>query len=65
MVQNDIGTVNYEDGIVNINSFKVTAFEGAAISVTATPANRTVKSDKNIILSYNQTPVINIIQERV
>ena len=65
VVQNDIGTVNYEDGIVNINSFKVTAFEGAAISVTATPANRTVKSDKNIILSYNQTPVINIIQERV
>ena len=65
VVQNDIGTVNYEDGIVNINSFKVTAFEGAAISVTATPANRTVKSDKNIILSYNQTPSINIIQERV
>ena len=65
VVQNDIGTVNYEDGIVNINSFKVAAFEGAAISVTATPANRTVKSDKNIILSYNQTPVINIIQERV
>ena len=65
VVQNDIGTVNYEDGIVNINSFKVTAFEGATISVTATPANRTVKSDKNIILSYNQTPVINIIQERV
>ena len=65
VVQNDIGTVNYEDGIVNINSFKVTAFEGAAISVTATPANRTVKSDKNIILSYNQTPIINIIQERV
>ena len=65
VVESDIGTVNYEDGIVNINSFKVTAFEGATISVTATPANRTVKSDKNIILSYNQTPVINIIQERV
>ena len=65
VVESDIGTVNYEDGIVNINSFKVAAFEGATISVTATPANRTVKSDKNIILSYNQTPVINIIQERV
>ena len=65
VVESNIGSVNYDDGIVSINSFKVSAFEGAAISVTAQPANRTIKSDKNIILSYNKAPIINIIQERV
>ena len=65
VVENNIGTVNYLDGIVNINSLKVSSFEGAAITVTAQPKSRTLKSSKNIILSYNQRPIINIIQERV
>ena len=65
VVENNIGTVDYEEGVVSINTFKVSSFEGSAITVTTTPSNRTVKSNKNIILSYNQKPIINIIQERV
>ena len=65
IVQNNIGTVDYENGIVNINSLKVSSYSGAAINITATPANKTIKSSKNIILRYNQTPIVNIIQERV
>tara|TARA_B100000575_G_scaffold211157_1_gene172137 strand:+ start:1909 stop:3702 length:1794 start_codon:yes stop_codon:yes gene_type:complete len=65
VVENNIGTVDYEEGLVSINTFKVSSFEGSAITVTTTPSNRTVKSNKNIILSYNQKPIINIIQERV
>tara|TARA_Y100001972_G_scaffold113802_1_gene148876 strand:+ start:1119 stop:2912 length:1794 start_codon:yes stop_codon:yes gene_type:complete len=65
VVENNIGTVDYEEGVVSINTFEVSSFEGSAITVTTTPSNRTVKSNKNIILSYNQKPIINIIQERV
>ncbi len=65
IVEPKIGTVDYENGIVNVNSLLVSSYEGAAIVVTAHPANRTVKSSKNIILRYNQLPLVNIIQERV
>jgi len=65
IVENKIGSVDYENGLVNINSLNVSSFSGAAINITATPANKTIKSSKNIILRYNQTPIVNIIQERV
>ena len=65
VVNTNIGTVDYDNGVVNINGLKVSSYTGAGITVTANPVDTTIKSDKNIILRYNNDPLINIIQERV
>ena len=64
ILEQDIGTVDYVSGEVKINSFKTSSFNGSAIKVFANPVSRTISSDKNIILSYNSTPTVTIVQER-
>ena len=65
IVNQDIGTVDYTDGTVKLTNFEVSAFIGDAITVSMNPVSKTLKSNKNIILSYNKTPSITIIQERI
>lgn len=65
VVNTNIGSVDYDNGIVNINGLKVSSYVGAGITVSANPVDTTISSDKNIILRYNNDPQINIIQERV
>ena len=64
IVEPSIGTVDYTLGLVNINSFKTSLFTGNAIRLFATPTSRTVVSTKNIVLTYNALPTIQIVQER-
>lgn len=64
VVETSIGTVNYTEGLVNINSFKTSLFTGNAIRLFATPTSRTISSSKNIILTYNAQPTVKIVQER-
>lgn len=65
IISQDIGTVDYKTGTVNIINFSVTQYTGSAIKVNANPVSRTVTSTKNIILSYDGTPTLTIAQERV
>ncbi len=65
IIEPNAGTVNYENGMVNVNGLNVSSYTGAGITISANPVSSTLRSDKNIILSYNNTPQINIIQERV
>jgi hypothetical protein len=65
IVNSNIGTVDYSSGLVNLNSFKTSAFAGDGIKILAQPKSRTILSTKNIILSYNNTPTVTIVQERV
>ena len=65
VVNSNIGTVDYSSGLVNLNSFKTSAFTGDGIKILAQPKSRTILSTKNIILSYNNTPTVTIVQERV
>ena len=58
VVNTNIGTVDYDNGVVNINGLKVSSYTGAGITVTANPVDTTIKSDKNIILRYNNDPLI-------
>jgi len=64
VIDTDIGTVDYVTGTVSIKSFKTSLFTGEAIKVFARPVSRTIVSNKNIILTYNNLPTIRIIQER-
>ena len=65
IVNSDIGTIDYTSGTVKLSNFNVSTFIGADIVVSANPVDKTLKSDKNIILSYNKTPSITIVQERI
>ena len=65
VVENDIGTVDYTNGTITISNFLVSSFVGDAITVSINPVSKTLKSNKNIILSYNKTPSIAIEQERI
>ena len=65
IVNNDIGSVDYTNGKVTISKFLVSSFVGDAITVSVNPVSKTLKSNKNIILSYNKTPSIAIEQERI
>lgn len=62
---NNIGSVDYTNGSVKLTNFNVSTFTGDSIVVSAVPLNKTLSSDKNLILSYNKTPSITIVQERI
>ena len=65
IINNNIGSVDYTTGKVTINQITVSAYAGDGITVSAVPVDVTLSSTKNIILSYNKTPDITVIQERV
>jgi hypothetical protein len=65
IVSRNIGTVDYTNGTVKLTNFEVSGFTGDGITVSANPVSKTLKSNKNIILSYNKTPSITIQQERI
>lgn len=46
-----VGTVNYETGLVQVSQFNISAYEGSAIKVKGTPLNKDVKVVNNIILN--------------
>jgi hypothetical protein len=46
-----VGTVDYETGLVQVSRLNISAFEGPAIKVKAVPLNRDVRVVNNIILN--------------
>lgn len=65
VINNNIGSVDYTTGKVTINQINVAAYAGDGITVSAVPVDVTLGSTRNIILQYNSTPDITVIQERV
>ena len=62
---NNIGSIDYTSGTVKLTNFNVSTFIGDSVVVSAMPLNKTLSSDKNLILTYNKTPRITIVQERI
>ena len=62
---NNIGSIDYTSGTVKLTNFNVSTFIGESVVVSAMPLNKTLSSDKNLILTYNKTPSITIVQERI
>lgn len=46
-----VGSVDYENGILYLNSFNVSSFEGKAIKIFGKPASKDISSTKDIILN--------------
>jgi len=65
VIQSKVGTIDYDNGLVNITDFQVSQYIGAGIRIRCNPVSQTVSSTQNIILSYNKTPKITVTQERI
>lgn len=54
----DIGTVDYETGVVRLNDFRITAFEGSYLKFYAKTRAKDIQTSKNIILNILESDVI-------
>ena len=64
VINPNVGTINYDEGIVQINDFAVASFSGSGIFVNCKPTKRTFSATKNIILQHDGAPTITVNQER-
>lgn len=53
-----VGTVDYNTGLVQISRFNITAFEGPDLQIRAIPLNRDIRVLNNIILSIEDPYII-------
>lgn len=61
----DIGTVDYSTGIVRINNFEISGFEGVSFKIYAIPADSDITSSKNTIFTIEPDEIsINVVPVR-
>lgn len=58
----NIGTVNYDTGLVQLSNFNITAYEGAGIKVKAEPRNRDISVINNNIINIVEDDIVLTIQ---
>lgn len=59
----DIGTVDYETGVVRINNFKISQFVGTSLKVYAIPRNKDISSTQNVILNVLEPDITLTIEQ--
>lgn len=59
-----VGSVNYDTGVVNLNNFNISSFNGTSLKMFATPRNKDIASSQNVILNILE-PDINITIEQI
>lgn len=60
----DIGTVNYDTGLLSLNSFNISNFTGTSLKIFAIPRNKDIESVQNVILNIIE-PDIDITIEQI
>lgn len=58
----NIGTVNYDTGLVQLSNFNISSFEGAGIKVKAEPRNRDISVINNNIINIVEDDIALTIQ---
>lgn len=58
----NIGTVNYENGLVQLSNFNISSYEGAGIKVKAEPRNRDISVINNNIINIVEDDIALTIQ---
>ena len=53
----DIGTVNYETGLIEVNNFNITNYAGTSLKVYAKPRTKDITSVQNVILNILESDV--------
>jgi hypothetical protein len=59
----NVGTVDYNTGIINITNFNISSFEGTSLKVYATPRHKDISSSQNIILNIVETDIVTNIEQ--
>ena len=58
----DVGTVDYETGLVQISKFNVSQYDGAGIKIRAEPRNKDIQVVNNVILNIiDDDIVVNVL----
>ena len=52
------GTVDYENGVVYLNGFKISDYEGDKMKIYAKPRSRDISSSKDIILNISEEDIV-------
>jgi hypothetical protein len=66
VVAENIGSVDYDNGIVTIRNLQVSSYEGSKIKVYALPLVKDIAASKNQVMRIQSVDVgINIIAERL
>jgi hypothetical protein len=60
----DIGTVNYDTGVVRLNNFNIQNYVGTSLKIYAEPRSRDITSIQNVILNIVESD-INITIEQI
>jgi len=61
----DIGSVNYDTGVVSLNNFIISQYVGTSLKVYGIPRNKDISSSQNVILNIVESDInINIEQIR-
>lgn len=60
----NVGTVDYDSGIVNLNNFIISNFIGTSLKIYAQPRNKDISSVQNVILNIIE-PDIDITIEQI
>jgi hypothetical protein len=58
----NIGTVDYDTGLVQLSNFNITTFEGAGIKIKAEPRNRDISVINNNIINIVEDDIVLTIQ---
>lgn len=59
----DVGTVDYDTGVVRINNFNISQFVGTSLKVYAIPRNKDVTSVQNVILNVLEPDITLTIEQ--
>lgn len=60
----DVGTVNYDTGVVKLNNFNIQNFSGTSLKIYAEPRSRDITAIQNVILNIIE-PDVNITIEQI
>lgn len=60
----DIGTVNYDTGVISLNNFNISNFAGTSLKIFGIPRNKDIESVQNVILNIIE-PDIDITIEQI
>jgi hypothetical protein len=58
----NIGTVNYDTGLVQLSSFNISAYDGAGIKVKAEPRNKDISVVNNVIINIVEDDIALTVQ---
>lgn len=59
----DVGTVDYDTGIIILNNFNISSYEGTSLKIYVIPRNKDIASSQNVILNIIESDIDTTIEQ--